>query len=133
MKAWFDVVYIDRYLRNEVDSQGGQGLDPRVTSVPTIIDPRTNHVYRGTDAFLVVQYISKTIKDDPHTRTFNEKGTNDPNSTTKMLQSGGGGGGGGGGCDFEACDITSDKRAPPLAFATDSDALESFDQFDLEY
>ena len=96
MKAWFDVVYIDRYLRNEVVERGqGPGLDPRVTSVPTIIDPRTNHVYRGTDAFLVVQYISKTIRDDPHTRTFNEKGTNDPNS--KMFQNGGGRGRGGGG------------------------------------
>ena len=43
-------------------------------------------------------------------------------------------GGGGGGCDdVEACDITSDKRAPPLAFATDSDVLESFDQFDLDF
>ena len=100
--AWFTQIDVNRVIAE------GTGLDPRVQSVPTIIDPSSGYVYRGADAFLLLQHIKK-VRTDPG--AYGYQAAQGASSSSSGAQRGGGAGIGGE-CTIESCFLSRDKFGP---------------------
>ena len=122
--AWFTQIDVNRVIAEGTD------LDPRVQSVPTIIDPSSGYVYRGADAFLLLQHIKKA-RTEPGAYGYQAAQGASSSSSAGTLRGGaqdkGGTGvrGVAGECTIESCFLSRDKFGPCsslLATSTGTDA-----------